>query len=77
MFKTALQLKNEDYLRVPGRIPLVNNTGPKDVLGSVFVFDGLVLSEATSDYVRITVRDDLTSVKLKYLTSTLFAVKVT
>jgi len=68
--------QNEDFLRVPGRMPLVNNTGPKDVLGAALSFQGLVLNEATGDYVRLTVADDLTSVKLKYLTSTLFAVKV-
>jgi hypothetical protein len=68
--------QNEDFLRVPGRTPLVNNTGPKDVLGAALSFQGLVLSQATGDVVRVTVRDDLTSVKLKYLTATLFAVKV-
>lgn len=69
--------QNEDFLRVPGRTPLVNNTGPKDVLGAAIAFQGLVLNQATSDVVRVTVNDDLTSVKLKYLTATLFAVKVT
>jgi hypothetical protein len=69
-------VQNEDFLRVPGRTPLVNNTGPKDVLGAALSFQGLVLDEATSDVVRVTVRDDLTSVKLKYLAATLFAVKV-
>jgi hypothetical protein len=68
--------QNEDFLRVPGRVPLVNNTGPKDVLGAALAFQGLVLNESTSDIVRVTIQDDLTSVKLKYLTSTLFAVKV-
>ncbi|UCH26699.1 MAG: hypothetical protein JSV66_03360 [Trueperaceae bacterium] len=69
--------QNEDFLRVPGRTPLINNTGPKDVLGAAIAFQGLVLSESTNDVVRVTVNDDLTSVKLKYLTATLFAVKVT
>jgi hypothetical protein len=68
--------QNEDFLRVPGRTPLVNNTGPKDVLGASLSFDGLILYEADGDVVRVTVRDDLTSVKLKYLTATLFAAKV-
>lgn len=71
-----LVVQNEDFLRVPGRTPLVNNTGPKDVLGAALSFQGLVLEEATSDLVRVTVQDDLTSVKLKYLAATLFAVKV-
>jgi hypothetical protein len=68
--------QNEDFLRVPGRTPLINNTGPKDVLGAAISFQGLVLNQATSDVVRVTVQDDLTSVKFKYLTATLFAVKV-
>ena len=68
--------QNEDFLRVPGRTPLVNNTGPKDVLGAALSFQGLVLNQSTGDVCRVVVRDDLTSVKLKYLTATLFAVKV-
>ena len=69
-------MQNEDFLRVPGRTPLVNNTGPKDVLGAALSFQGLVLNEADGDVVRVTVQDNLTSVKLKYLAATLFAVKV-
>jgi len=68
--------QNEDFLRVPGRTPLVNNTGPKDILGAGISFQGLVLNEATSDYLQISINDDLTSTKFKYLTATLFAVKV-
>jgi hypothetical protein len=68
--------QNEDFLRVPGRTPLVNNTGPKDVLGAALSFQGLVLNQADGDVLRVRVRDNLTSVKLKYLTATLFAVKV-
>lgn len=68
--------QNEDFLRVPGRTPLVNNTGPKDVLGAALSFQGLVLNQADGDKVRVIVRDNLTSVKLKFLTATLFAVKV-
>jgi hypothetical protein len=67
--------QNEDFIRVPGRIPLINNTGPKDVLGAAIVFDGLVLNQSAGDLVRMTVADDLTSIKLKYLTATVFAVK--
>jgi len=70
--------QNEDFLRVPGRLPLVNNTGPKDVLGVAFNFGGLIrLVQADDDKLIVTIRDDLTSVKLKYLTSTLYAVDVT
>jgi hypothetical protein len=69
--------QNEDFLRVPGRTPLVNNTGPKDVLGAALAFQGLILQGDTSDLVRLTVNDNLTSVKLKFLSATLFAVKVT
>jgi hypothetical protein len=68
--------QNEDFLRLPGRTPLVNNTGPKDILGAAIAFQGLVLNQVDSDVVRIIVQDNLTSVKLKYMTATLFAVKV-
>lgn len=65
--------QNEDFIRVPGRLPLVNNTGPKDVLGVSFSFGGVLkLVEAAGDQLIVTVRDDLTSVKLKYLTCTLY-----
>ena len=68
--------QNEDFLRVPGRLPLVNNTGPKDVLSAALSFGGLVkLSGATGDVVRATVRDNLTNVKLKYFTLTGYATK--
>ena len=69
--------QNEDFLRTPGRLPLVNNTGQKDVLSSTFAFGGLVkLDASTSDIIRVRVRDNLTSVKLKYLTATGYATKV-
>jgi hypothetical protein len=68
--------QNEDFLRLPGRTPLVNNTGPKDILGAAIAFQGLVLNESTSDVVRVKVQDNLTSVKFQYLTATIFAVKV-
>lgn len=55
---------------------MVNNTGPKDVLGAALSFQGLVLNQVDGDKVQVTVRDNLTSVKYKYLTATLFAVKV-
>jgi len=68
--------RNEDFLRFPGRPPIVNNTGPKDLLSASLGFGGLVkLSGTTSDKIRVVVRDDLTSVKLKYLTGTVFATK--
>ena len=68
--------QNEDFLRLPGRTPLVNNTGPKDILGAALSFQGMVLNQATSDVLQIRINDDLTSTKFKYLTATLFAVKV-
>ena len=69
--------QNEDFLRVPGRIPLVNNTGPKDVLGVAFAFGGLLqLSQAADDKILITVRDNLTGVKLKYFTVTVYGAEV-
>jgi len=67
--------QNEDYLRTPGRLPLINNTGPKDLLGAEFAFGGLIkLIGDDSDKISLTVRDNLTSVKLKYLTATVFGV---
>ena len=68
--------QNEDFLRVPGRTPLVNNTGPKDILGAALSFQGLVLNQADGDKIQVTIRDNLTSVKFQYFTATLFAVKV-
>lgn len=69
--------QNEDFLRVPGRIPLVNNTGPKDVLGVAFEFGGLVkLIADDGDQMIITINDNLTSIKLKYLTATIYGVEV-
>ena len=68
--------QNEDFLRVPGRLPLVNNTGPKDVLSAALSFGGLVkLDGSLGDNVRATIRDNLTGVKLKYLTMTGYATK--
>ena len=70
--------QNEDFLRVPGRLPLVNNTGPKDVLGVSFSFGGVIqLDQAAGDKISVRVRDNLTSIKLKYLTATAYGVKVT
>jgi len=69
--------QNEDFLRIPGRIPLVNNTGPKDVLSASFQFGGLVkLDGDLGDQMLATVRDNLTGVKLKYLTATIYGAEV-
>lgn len=65
--------QNEDFLRVPGRVPVVNNTGPKDLLSAAFSFGGLVkLDGDSSDKISVYIRDDMTSVKFKYLTATLY-----
>ena len=65
--------QNEDFIRVPGRIPLVNNTGPKDLLGVAFAFGGLMkLTQADDDKLLVTIRDNLTSVKFQYLTCTIY-----
>lgn len=69
--------QNEDFLRIPGRIPVINNTGPKDLLSASFVFNGLIkLHGDDGDYVRVTIRDDLTSVKLKYFTATIYGAEI-
>lgn len=68
--------QNEDFLRIPGRPPIVNNTGPKDILAAAFGFGGVVkLAAGSSDKIRVRVQDNLTSVKFKYLTGTVYAVK--
>jgi len=68
--------QNEDFLRFPGRPPIVNNTGPKDVLAASFGFGGSVkLHASSSDSINVVVRDNLTSVKYKYFTATVFAEK--
>ena len=70
--------QNEDFLRVPGRTPIVNNTGPKDIMAIDLSFGGLVkLTAGSADKVRVQIQDNLTSVKLKYLTGTVYAVKET
>jgi hypothetical protein len=69
--------QNEDFLRIPGRPPLVNNTGPKDILGASFGFGGLLkLAGGSADKIEVVVNDNLTSVKFKYFTATVFAAKV-
>lgn len=68
---------NEDFLRVPGRIPMINNTGPKDVVSAAFSFGGLIrIVGDNSDHISVVVRDDLTSVKFKYLTATIYGAEV-
>lgn len=69
--------QNEDFLRIPGRVPVINNTGPKDLLSAAFVFGGLVkLSQADGDQLIVTINDDMTSVKYKYLTATVYGAEV-
>jgi hypothetical protein len=56
---------------------VINNTGPKDLLSGAFAFGGLIkLVGDNGDYVRFTVRDDLTSTKLKYFTATVYGAEV-
>jgi hypothetical protein len=70
---------NEDFLRFitsAGINILLNNTGPKDVLIASFNLGGdMRLVANSSDFVRATVRDNVTDVKQKYLTSTIYGVK--
>lgn len=69
--------QNEDFLRIPGRIPVINNTGPKDLLSAAFAFGGLIkLHGDDGDYVRMIVRDNLTSTKFKYFTATLYGAEI-
>jgi len=69
--------QNEDFLRVPGRIPVINNTGPKDLLSAAFVFGGLIKLDGTEgDEISVVVNDDMTSVKFKYLTATVYGAEV-
>lgn len=69
--------RNEDFLRIPGRVPVINNTGPKDLLSAAFSFGGLVkLHGDDNDRVSIVVNDNLTSTKLKYFTATIYGAEV-
>lgn len=69
--------QNEDFLRIPGRVPVINNSGPKDLLSAAFVFGGLVkLNGDDGDKISAIVNDDLTSVKFKYLTATMYGAEV-
>jgi len=66
---------NEDFIRLPGPQPLVNNTGPKDFLQAAFSFGGLIkLHGDDSDKLIVTVNDDLTDVRLQYLTATVYGI---
>lgn len=65
--------QNEDFLRIPGRVPVINNTGPKDLLSATFGFGGLIkLHGDDSDKIQVVINDDLTSTKYKYLTATIY-----
>jgi hypothetical protein len=70
---------NEDFLRFvssAGINILLNNTGPKDICIASFNLGGnMKLVAGSGDFVKVTIRDDLTSVKLHYLTATLYGVK--
>ena len=69
--------QNEDFLEIPGRVPVINNTGPKDVSAVAFSFGGLVkLIGDDGDRISFFVRDNLTSVKFKYLQATLYGAEV-
>lgn len=68
--------RNEDFLRLPGPSPMINNTGPKDFLNVSFAFGGLIkLHGDDSDKLTVTINDNLTDVRLKYLTATLYGVE--
>lgn len=69
--------QNEDFLRIPGRVPVINNTGPKDLLSAAFVFGGLLkLNGTDSDKISVFISDNMTSVKFKYLTATVYGAEV-
>ena len=68
--------QNEDFFRIPGRAPILNNMGAKEMVYASFLFSGLVRLTGTSDDMRITIRDDLTSNLFKYLTATLYGVVI-
>lgn len=67
---------NEDFLRFVGSQGinvLLNNTGPKDIYSGNFALGGsMILAAGSGDIVKVTIRDNLTSVKFHYLTATLY-----
>lgn len=58
---------NEDWGLVssPGTV-FYQNTGPSDSLGMSIPLPGIILQQGNIDYIRVTVNDDLTSVKFKF-----------
>lgn len=51
------------------------NTGPSDSLAVSIPLNGIVLEPGGSDFVRVTIQDDLTNVKFKFFQSEIQAVK--
>lgn len=59
---------NEDFgLAGSPRTIFYQNTGPSDSIALGFNLLGVVLDSATSDLIRVRVRDDLTNIKFKFL----------
>jgi len=73
----ALIKINEDLLMFPSPAnAILNNTGPKDILVmGMFYGGGPVLKGGTSDNVKITIQDDLTSNSINTLKAQIFAVR--
>lgn len=73
--------QNEDFIRinVGSSQPFLDQNGSNSILASSIIFGGsMVLEGGTSDKVRVRIQDDLTDddYGLKYLTATLYSVKI-
>jgi hypothetical protein len=68
---------NEHFLSMINPASLFRETtGSADAMAAAINFGGLVkLKAGTGDYIKVMVQDDLTSVKFKYFTATLWAYK--
>ena len=70
---------NEDFLRTFGENPVTDSAGNSVVLVASYRFGGtLLLKGGTSDKIKVTIRDDLTSGSLgvNYLSATVFGDKL-
>ena len=68
---------NEDFLSFPGGLPFLDRSGVQDVLAVSYSLGGAVkLIGGTSDFVRMTIRDNLTAVNFKLFQGTVYGVKV-
>lgn len=69
--------KNEDFLSFPGGVPFLDRSGVRDVLAVSYTLGGAVrLVGGSSDYIRMTIRDDIDANNFKFFEATVYGVKV-